>query len=704
MGLTGFDELNDAQREAAQYGIQRPASPSEAGTPGPLLIVAGAGSGKTMTLAHRVAQLVIAGTDPARILMLTFTCRAAVEMTRRAQSIIARARATGQEGGLVPDSAASRRMPWAGTFHSIANRLLRLHARAIGLDPSFTILDRADSADLLDLVRNELGLAVRKTRFPKKATCQAIYSHVVNAQVPLQESLAELFPWCECWAAELRELFAAYTEAKQARNVVDYDDLLSMWSHMMTSPEVAGAIGSRFDHVLVDEYQDTNRLQAAILLALRPNGHGVTVVGDDAQSIYAFRGATVRNILEFPASFSPPAKIVTLERNYRSTQPILDACNRVIGAAREGYTKRLHGERRSRQRPFLVTVADEADQAEYVVERILEQREAGALLREQAVLFRTAHHSDLLEVELGRRDIPFVKYGGLRFLEAAHVKDVLCVLRWAENLRDEVAGFRVLQLLPGMGPVGARRVLASLRASGFDPAALLSVRVATASASEWGPLCELVRRLHDVATAWPGQVALVRAWYGPHLERIYDAAHVRAGDLEQLEQIAATHSSRERFLTDLTLDPPLATGDRSVAPLLDEDYLILSTIHSAKGQEWKSVYVLSVVDGCIPSDMATGKPEQVEEERRLLYVAMTRAKDDLHLIQPLRFFVREQHRYGDAHVYAPRSRFITDSMLDGFERRTSARSASMGDAAHGDTADSETVRIDVRARLRAMWS
>lgn len=674
---TYLDDLNPAQRAAVEHGGSIAA---------PLLIIAGAGSGKTKTLAHRVAHLIVSGADPGRVLLLTFTRRAAQEMTRRAQRICSHVLSRAQ------------RLQWAGTFHSIANRLLRLHAHAVGLTPSFTVLDRADAEDLINLLRDELGFSRQSRRFPKKGTCLAIYSHAVNAQRSVEASLAAAFPWCESWAEELRTLFRTYVEAKQARNVLDYDDLLLYWHHLMAEPALAAGVRARFDHVLVDEYQDTNALQAAILLGLAPEGRGLTVVGDDAQSIYSFRAATVRNILDFPQHFEPPACVVTLEENYRSTVPILDACNAVIGLSRERYVKHLFSTKRSQQRPILVSAEDEAAQVEYVVERVLEHREGGIDLKRQAVLFRTAHHSDQLEVDLARRNIPFVKFGGLKFLEAAHVKDVLCILRWAENPHDSIAAFRVLQLLPGMGPAHARRALAHLGSHGFGVGALRSFRAPAAAAEDWPGLCTLLLRLHDPALAWPGQLGAVRQWYEPHLERLYDAAHARAGDLEQLEQIAVAYPSRERFLTELTLDPPSGTGDEAGVPHLDEDYLILSTIHSAKGQEWDVVYILNAVDGCIPSDLATDSPEHIEEERRLLYVAMTRARDHLHLIHPLRFFVRQQHRHGDRHVYAPRTRFIPDSILDRFERHTQVRDGAV------DAAGATAARVDVGARLRAMWS
>ena len=664
--------LNPAQQEAAHYQGAAP-----------LLVIAGAGSGKTNTLAHRVAHLIGAGTDPRRILLLTFTRRAAAEMSRRAERLVARERASGN-------------VRWSGTFHAVANRLLRLHCKAVGLDPAFTVLDRADAADLLNLIRNDSGLAKKSRRFPKKGTCLSIYSRVVNAQEPLATALKRSFPWCEEWEADLRKLFGSYVEAKQRHHTLDYDDLLLYWYYLMQEPAHAEQVAARFDQVLVDEYQDTNALQASILTALRPTGEGLTVVGDDAQAIYSFRAASVQNILDYPKQFSTPARVVTLERNYRSTQPILDAANAVIEKSPQRYSKKLRSHKPCGHKPHYVVVDDEELQVEYVVQRVLETREAGLDLRRQAVLFRTSHHSDALEVELGRRNIPFVKYGGLKFLEAAHIKDVLCVLRWAENDRDAVAAFRVLQLLPGVGPAMARRALEHVGA--HKPLASFSPPAAAQQA--WPEFCAVFDALTTVATEWAGQLHIVRRWYEPLMEELYDSAHVRGADLEQLEQISAGYVSRERFLTELTLDPPDGSGDHAGPPLLDEDYLILSTIHSAKGQEWDSVYLLNAADGCIPSDMATGDNEQIEEERRLLYVAMTRAKKDLHLVHPLRMYIKQQARRGDRHVYTPRTRFLPDDIMDRFDKVSLTRDGVGTD----DPATMATATpIDMATKLRQMW-
>ncbi len=688
MTVTYLETLNREQRRAVEHGVRKNnAAPGTA-----LLVIAGAGSGKTNTVAHRVAHLIVNGADPRRILLMTFSRRAAAEMTRRVERIARQV--MGSSAGVMTEA-----LTWAGTFHGIGARLLREYADQIGIAPAFTIHDREDSADLMNLVRHERGLSKTESRFPTKGTCLAIYSRCINAELAIEEVVGMTFPWCSTWAAELKELFAAYVDAKQRQNVLDYDDLLLYWAQTLSDPGLADEIGDRFDHVLVDEYQDTNRLQAAIILALKPGGRGLTVVGDDAQSIYSFRAANVRNILDFPAQFSPAAEIITLERNYRSTQAILAAANGVIGLAAERFTKNLWTDRNSGARPRLVSVRDEADQARYIVERVLENRESGSTLKQQAVLFRTSHHCGPLEVELTRRNIPFVKYGGLKFLDTAHVRDILALLRFVENPRDGIAGFRLMQLIPGIGPASAQEVLDHMMGAADPIRALLDMPSPSRAGDDWGTFVETVASLRAGRSGWPAELVCARLWYEPHLERLHEDAITRRADLIQLEQIASGYPSRERFLTELTLDPPDATSDQSGVPLLDEDYLVLSTIHSAKGQEWKSVFVLNVVDGCIPSDLGAGTSAEIEEERRLLYVAMTRARDDLHLVVPQRFFTHGQNAQGDHHVYAPRSRFIPNELLGLFERMAwpeadpelAARGASQG------------VRVDVAARMRGMW-
>ena len=525
--------LNPEQRHAVEHGVTA-VGPNIAR---PLLIIAGAGSGKTNTLAHRVAHLIVNGADPSRILLLTFSRRAAAEMERRAERIIAAALGGATSGTRSPIS-------WSGTFHAVGARLLRMYAGSVGLDPSFTIHDREDSGDLVNLVRHEQGFSEKSKRFPLKATCLAIYSRAVNATDPLDAVLRKQFPWCAEWEKDLRTLFDAYVAAKQKQHVLDYDDLLLYWAELMKVPELAHEVGALFDHVLVDEYQDTNALQASILHGLKPDGTGLTVVGDDAQAIYGFRAATVRNILDFPKQFEPCAKLITLEQNYRSTQPILTASNAVIGLARERFTKDLRTHRGAGEKPALVSVLDDAGQVDCVVTAILENREAGTTLREQAVLFRASSHSALLEIELTRRNIPFVKFGGLKFIEAAHVKDMLAILRWAENPADRVTGFRVVQLLEGVGPVTASKVLDDM--AGSDPVEALARFYPPAKAGdEWRELVALMLDLHRQTLEWPSELDRVRQWYQPHLEQRYPDAVVRAGDLDQVQRIAAGYPSRE---------------------------------------------------------------------------------------------------------------------------------------------------------------
>ena len=688
-----FARLNAAQREAATFGASQPGRGVRAA---PLLVIAGAGTGKTSTLAHRVAHLLLEGVAPERLLLLTFSRRAAIEMTRRAQQVVAEAMQSARGSAA---QGAHLRLPWSGTFHATGNRLIREYAGRLGLDPSFSVLDRADAADLMDVVRHRLGLSQTAQRFPRKDTCLGIYSHRVNTQLPLRHTLETAYPWCLDWEDALTGLYRAYVEEKLAQQALDYDDLLLYWQVMMRDDALAAEIGARFDHVLVDEYQDTNALQAEILLRLKPDGAGLTVVGDDAQAIYSFRGATVENILEFPERFSPPAHVVVLEENYRSTQPVLDAANALMADGGRQYRKFLRSTRGGGAKPRYVTVQDDQAQAAYVVERVLDCRERGVELRRQAVLFRNADHSDVLELELMRRNVPFVKYGGLKFLEAAHVKDLLAVLRWADNPRNRIAAFRVLQLLPGMGPANAQRACDAFEAASFAWSALARHVVPAGARESWLPLMAMLTDIGAVGAPWEGQVHRVRQWYEPQLERLYEAAHARKGDLDQLERLSQQHRTRESFVTELTLDPPQATGDLAGDPLLDEDYLVLSTVHSAKGQEWETVHVLNVTDGTFPSEFSAGRPELIEEERRLLYVAMTRAKSELRLLAPVRFYVTQQHGLGDRYVHGARSRFMTESVLQRFQRVTAPEHGSgsgVPQAAAGP-------RIDVASRLRDMW-
>ena len=650
MGSTWLDELNPPQRQAATH------------PGGPVLVIAGAGTGKTKTLACRVAWLIEQGVAPESILLLTFTRRASAEMLARA--------------GHISGKGATGRV-WGGTFHATANRLLRQYGRALGLSPEFTVMDQSDTADMMNLIRGDLGLGEGKRRFPQKATLASIYSRAVNSRTKVGAVVQKHFPWCQAELVGIREIFEAYTRRKREQQVLDYDDLLLYWNALMSTDAGKQAAG-RFEHVLVDEYQDTNVIQAEILQGMRRDRREIMVVGDDAQSIYSFRAATIRNILDFPAQF-PGTSIVKLEQNYRSVQPILDASNALMAGSAMGYAKTLFSARHGGGKPSIVTCQDEDEQCDTVCDRVLLKREEGIPLREQAVLFRAGHLSDSLEVELTRRNIPFVKYGGLKFVEAAHVKDMLAILRLLENPGDEMSWYRVLQLFDGVGPGAARRVIEALKApdqAQDGPATPLGVllhrppQVPEPAAEDFASLRAAMADCLGVplpetgaASARSGelsaaaQVERIRRFYEPVFTRVYDNPQVRLRDLDQLEQIAAGYTSRAQFLTDLTLDPPASTQDLAGPPLLDEDFLILSTIHSAKGCEWDVVHIIHVSDGVIPSDMATGSAEEIEEERRLLYVAMTRARDELNLYFPLRYYHRGRG-FTDRHTYAQVTRFI----------------------------------------------
>jgi DNA helicase II / ATP-dependent DNA helicase PcrA len=643
-------KLNDRQRRAVRYGLKN----GSASDIKPLLVIAGAGTGKTNILAHRVAYMIEKGMDPRRILLLTFSRRAADEMTNRVKRIIETA-----SGGQQID------LPWSGTFHAVAAKLMREHAAKLGLSPSFSILDRSDAADLMNFVRSDFGFSAQESPFPSKNVCLAIYSFHINSGSSLKRVLSRRFKSCRKWKRELSRLFRGYTTAKRRENVVDYDDLLLYWVEMMADPMIGAKIRSRFDHVLIDEYQDTNPLQAKILFTVKPKGHGLTVVGDDAQAIYSFRGATVCNILDFPEQCTPKAKVITIEQNYRSTQPILEAANKVIGLAKERYRKNLFSKRPSEQKPCLTMVADERAQARYVAQQIVDSREAGVPLKAQAVLFRVSSHSAELEVELARRNIPFVKYGGAKFLEAAHIKDIVCALRWCENPKDRVAGFRTLLLLPGIGPATAAKVLKKLKGRRHAAQVLKRLQVPRTTDDHWGRLVRLVREMHKSTATWPAELQSIRKWYEPLLHHNYDEdADRRLADIAQLELIAADYESRRSFLTDLALEPPDGASSRTT----DDDYVILSTMHSAKGREWRNVRVLNLTDGCIPS----GQAEDVEEERRLLHVAMTRAKRELDLIVPKRS-PKYQQRLDDRGAYGAITCFIPVSIRDVFNSQSRRR-------------------------------
>jgi DNA helicase II / ATP-dependent DNA helicase PcrA len=637
-----LEGLNADQRAAATF-------PGD----GPLLILAGAGTGKTTTLCARVAWLLEQGVPAERILLLTFTRRAAREMLERAR-------------GLAEHVAADAGRVMGGTFHSLAHRMVRLHASSLGLSPGFGVLDAGDAADLLDFMRQEHGHAKSARRFPRAQTMLDIYSRTVNSQSSLQDVLAESFPWCAEHRDALAEIYRAYGARKRELGVIDLDDLLLYWRALALDEVIGPKLADSFDHVLVDEYQDVNALQVDVVRGLRQGRPGLTVVGDDFQAIYGFRAASARHILDFADEF-PGTHTVTLERNYRSTTPILEIANAVSAQDRLGFPKQLWTEREGGQPPELVFPRDEAQQAGEVCDRVLAAREEGMELRNQAVLARTGHDSALLELELTRRGIPFVKYGGLRYLDAAHVKDFIALLRLTDNPADEVSWFRLLQLLDGVGPIRARRVLDALRGpDGGAPALerwpLAIQHVPESSLAHATAVFEALTETGADASATTGaQVERLCAALTPLIRLRYPDGAIRVGDLDQLVEAARGAHDVRHFVSELVLDPPASSSDLAGPPHLDEDYLVLSTVHSAKGLEWDAVHVIAVYDGNFPADMSTATEEGIAEERRLLYVALTRARRRLHVYVPSRYYHRP-HGNDDAHGYGQASRFLTDAV------------------------------------------
>lgn len=664
-------ELNTQQREAVQWGE------------GPLLVVAGAGSGKTRTLAYRVAHLIERGVSPERILLLTFTRRAAREMLGRAAAVL------GDRASSVTSQV------WGGTFHATANRLLRIYGKTLRLAPEFTIMDQSDAQDMMQVIRHKVIDKSVKGRFPRKSTLCAIYSRRMNSGEELGPIIRNWFPWCERWTEELKTIFREYVELKQQRSVLDYDDLLVYWRYLLTESDSADHIENRFDHLLVDEYQDTNRLQADILCGMRRKNRNIMVVGDDAQSIYSFRAATVRNMLDFPEMF-PGTHTVLLERNYRSSAPILATTNRVIEQAKERFSKTLFSTRDGSELPQLITCSDEAHEAETVVEKVLYHYEQGIPLHDQAVLFRAGSHSAALELELMKKEIPFHKWGGLKFLEAAHVKDFISFVRLLENPRDEISWFRVLQLFEGVGPVSASTVYEYLASRQFNASMITEAPVGKKIQLSLLGIGKLFRDLTSEELELGVQLDRIKRLYGPLLEKNYENAQPRHNDIEHMIELASSYRSRSRFLAEITLDPPTSTSDFAGPPSRDEDYLILSTIHSAKGCEWDVVCLIHAADGCLPSDMSTGSGEEIEEELRLAYVAMTRARDRLYVTWPMRFYSRPMG-FSDGHVYGQCSRFFSSDVISTMEAV-----AAPGVEIDDDAVDVDG-SIDVRDKMRSMW-
>ena len=636
----GWDAgLDDAQLAAACHGG------------GPLVIVAGAGTGKTRTLTARVARLLADGVDPARILLLTFTRRAAADMLARAAV-------------LCGDRRAAARL-WGGTFHAVAHRLIGGHAETLGLPARLSVLDQADARDLMDLLRHDHGLAGTAERFPRADTLVDVYSRAVNTGRPARTVIGELFPWCEPHTEAILGLFRGYTARKRAAGLLDFDDLLLAWRSLLTDPTVGPALAGRWDHLLVDEYQDVNQVQVDIVRLLRPDGAGLTVVGDDAQAIYGFRGADAAHLTDLTAALTG-VTVVRLERNFRSRQPLLDLAN-VVRPAGHDLGLRLYADRAddpSAGRPRLVRCYDAAAEARHVADAVLDAVEAGGRLRDQAVLMRAAHHSDLLEIELTARRVPFVKFGGLRFLEATHVKDFLAGLRLLDNPADEIAWFRLLRLHDGIGPARARDLLAVLHPTAGNIADRHADTVAAAPATARtrlaGTLTGLAAARDEQATI--DRAAAVATMLRPLLIRRYPNHPARLADLDRLLAAAQAAPTLADYVAGLTLDPPASSSDLAEQPHLDEDYLVLSTVHSAKGLEWDRVHLIGLVDGAFPSDMALSTDTGLIEEHRLFYVAVTRARHQLTLYSPLRM-PHHRHTGSDRHSLAPATRFLTHPAL-----------------------------------------
>ena len=588
---------------------------------GPSLVIAGAGSGKTRTLVYRVAYLIDSGVDPSNILLLTFTRKSAQEMLQRAGELI---------------GARSERV-CGGTFHSVANLLLRRYGRSIGVEPGFTILDRGDAEDLIALVRSQLGLNEKDKRFPRKGTIMEMISKSENTLRSLEEIILDEFGHFADHIEDLSRLKTAYQAAKRQKQLLDYDDLLVMLRQLLLLDETARmTISRQFRYILVDEYQDTNRLQAEVVRKLAATHNNVMVVGDDSQSIYAFRGATFKNIMEFPQLF-PGTQIYKLEENYRSTQPILNLANCIIDEAAEKYTKRLFTRKIDGPLPSLVEAAGENTQSRFIAQKILELREEGVPLSEVAVLFRSSFHSFDLEIELSRKGLPFIKRGGVKFIETAHVKDLLAHVRVIANPLDTVSWNRVLMLVEGVGPKRAHDLLAAIVKGGqpFDVLRGVSGR----SGQGLKNLANTLESLSGTDDRSPSeQVNHIYEYYLPILKEQYDDYPKRTRDLDHLHTIAEGYPGVNEFLADLALEPPDGSASGVDAPDRDDERLVLSTIHSAKGLEWQAVFVIWIVDGRFPSVYSFVADEDLEEERRLFYVSVTRAKRHLFLTYPINVY------------------------------------------------------------------
>jgi DNA helicase II / ATP-dependent DNA helicase PcrA len=630
-----WDEgLDEAQLTAATHGD------------GPVVVVAGAGTGKTRALVARVACLLERGVAPERVLLLTFTRRAADEMLARAAALV----------GL-----SGARRPYGGTFHAVAHRFIAAYAEPLGLAKGFSVVSPSEAADLMELMRPDYALTGTQERAPRSSTLVDIYSRCINTGKPLRDVLPIDFPWCQPHLAAIAELFAGFTQRKRQGGLLDFDDLLLYWRALLSEGALGAHLAGQFDYVLVDEYQDVNSLQVDIIRLLAPSGRGLTVVGDEAQAVYGFRGADSRHLRELVLEL-PDASMVRLEKNFRSRQAILDVAN-IVRPAGDGGAVRLFSDRGPGPRPRLARCHDAPAEARAIAESVLEAHVAGTPLCQQAVLVRASHHSDLLELELSARKIPYRKYGGLRFLEAAHVKDFVTAARLLDNPHDEVAWYRLLRLHDNLGPSRARALIDEVDIAGQDILDHWAQMVAAAAPQARSALSVTLSglagaRVHEVS----GQRAeAVLEVVRPLIVGRYPDAAVRLVDLERLVAAAGAVPDLAAWLAELTLDPPASSSNLAGPPDVDEDYLVISTIHSAKGLEWSVVHLPHVIDGVMPIDMALGTPEGLDEERRLFYVAITRARDQLYLYAPLRM---PYHRRGsdDKHGYALISRFIDEKV------------------------------------------
>lgn len=608
-------ELNEAQFKAVMT------------TEGPLLIVAGAGTGKTRTLVYRVARLVETGARPESVLLLTFTRRAATSMLARAAAL-ADARCQRVSGG---------------TFHSLGHSVLRKFAEQAGVQRNFTVLDQSDTEDLIDLLRRQLKLTSER-RFPRKRTIAAIFSTMVNKIMPLKQVIKQSYPQFVDERAGLEELFKSFEKYKRSRHMLTYDDLLvRLREALEASEKMREQLSDQYRYIMVDEYQDTNKLQAQIVRLMTATHDNVAVVGDEFQSIYSFRGASHRNMLEFPKLF-PSAQIIKLEENFRSTQPILDVANAMMAEVKDGYKKRLFSRIEGGQPPIVVRADDENEQSLFVAQRIEELREEGVPLNQIAVLFRSSSHSFDLEIELSKHGIPFRKFGGIRFAESAHIKDALAFLRVVVKPSDTLAWFRALKLIEHIGDATVYQILEHLgveqkefRSAKAKEGLFKKLHRFPARASYKNELARLARVLTSlVESKTPSeQLSTVLRFYRPLLKAKYDDSARRGRDLEHLQEIAKRYKTSAALLDDVALDPSEATRGMRGSP---GGFVTLSTVHSAKGLEWNSLFVIWMTDGWFPSNRFQDEFDDLDEERRLLYVATTRAKRQLHFVYPVNVY------------------------------------------------------------------